>query len=144
MLQFNNITEIIKSQETVSRSQFTRYGSKKQLFEAEILTETQTKHFTDLKGACCFDLHADEKYMVVTMWASATKTVSFLVVNMWTMQAAQVDTIKNAKKAVIDLVTAEAEVDEAEVAAALDEAEVDENEVDENEVDEVLQVLTTK
>ena len=106
MLNFNtNIQEVVANQETVKRtSSFTEYTSKKKLFDASILTETQQIYIQQLKGAFTFHLHTGNRYLVVTMYYSKDKKYGFLVVDLETLQCASADSIKNAKKGVVEIV----------------------------------------
>ena len=106
MLNFNtNIQEVVATQETFKRtSNFTEYNSKKKLFDANILTETQKTYIQQLKGAFTFHLHTGNRYLVVTMYYSKDKKYGFLVVDLETLQCASADSIKNAKKGVVEIV----------------------------------------
>lgn len=106
MLNFNtNIQEVVANQETVKRtSSFTEYTSKKKLFDASILTEKQQTYIQQLKGAFTFHLHTGNRYLVVTMYYSKDKKYGFLVVDLETLQCAEADSIKNAKKGVVEIV----------------------------------------
>lgn len=106
MLNFDkNIQEVIDAQETTKKAHaFTEYNSKKKLFDAEILTETQKDYIQKLKGTFTFHLHTENRYLVVTMYYSNTKKYGFLVVDLETLKCAEVDSVKNAKKAVLEIV----------------------------------------
>ena len=106
MLTFNtNIQEVVANQETVKRtSSFTEYTSKKKLFDASILNETQQIYIQQLKGAFTFHRHTGNRYLVVTMYYSKDKKYGFLVVDLETLQCAEADSIKNAKKGVSEIV----------------------------------------
>lgn len=106
MLNFNtNIQEVVANQETVKRTHsFTEYASKKRLFEANILTETQKNYIQQLKGAFTFHLHTGNRYLVITMYYSKDKKYGFLVMDLETLQCAEADSVKNAKKGVLEIV----------------------------------------
>lgn len=109
MLNFtNSITDIIATQEKTSRtSAFTEFGSKKKLFEAGVLNTEQVKHITDLKGACGFHLHKDNRYLIIVMWVAETKGYNFLVTDLTNMGCAAISSIKEAKRGVLDMIANE-------------------------------------
>lgn len=106
MLNFNtNIQEVVANQETTRRtSSFTEYNSKKKLFDAGVLTETQQTYIQQLKGTFTFHLHTGNRYLVITMYYSRDKKYGFLVVDLETLQCAEADSVKNAKKEVLEIV----------------------------------------
>lgn len=106
MLNFNtSIQDTIATQEKATRtSAFVEYNSKKKLFAAGILTPEQEQYITQLKGTFTFHMHTDNRYLVVTMYYSATKTYGFIIVDLATLQCAQADSIKNAKKGVLEVI----------------------------------------
>lgn len=106
MLNFNtSIQETIATQEKTTRtSAFTEYNSKKKLFAAGILTAEQEQYIAQLKGTFTFHIHNENRYLVVTMYYSATKTYGFIIVDLNTLQCATADSIKNAKKGVLDVI----------------------------------------
>lgn len=109
MLNFNtSIQDTIATQEKTTRtSAFTEYNSKKKLFAAGILTAEQEQYITQLKGTFTFHIHNENRYLVVTMYYSATKTYGFIIVDLNTLQCATADSIKNAKKGVLDVIAAD-------------------------------------
>ena len=136
MLNFNtNIQEVVANQETVKRTHsFTEYASKKRLFEANILTETQKNYIQQLKGAFTFHLHTGNRYLVITMYYSSTKKYGFLVMDLETLQCAEADSVKNAKKEVMEIVanaTPETPTEETAEAPAQEEEKVEEPATDE-------------
>lgn len=106
MLNFNtNIQEVIANQETTKRTtSFTEYNSKKKLFDAGVLNEKQQTYIQQLKGTFTFHLHTGNRYLVVTMYYSKDKKYGFLVVDLETLQCAEADSVKNAKKEVMEIV----------------------------------------
>lgn len=134
MLNFNtNIQEVVANQETVKRtSSFTEYNSKKKLFDAGILTETQQTYIQQLKGTFTFHLHTGNRYLVVTMYYSKDKKYGFLVVDLETLQCAEADSVKNAKKGVLEIVAnATPEVPATETVETVEEPAQQEEEVEE-------------
>ena len=126
MLNFNtNIQEVVANQETAKRTtSFTEYNSKKKLFDAGVLNEQQQTYIQQLKGTFTFHLHTGNRYLVVTMYYSKDKKYGFLVVDLETLQCAEADSIKNAKKEVMEIVasaTPETPTEETAEAAAQEE-----------------------
>lgn len=107
MLNFNtNIQEIVATQETTKRTtNFTEFTSKKKLFETNILTEEQKSHIQNLKGTFTFHLHSGKRYVVITMYYSRTKTYGFLILDLETLLCAEADSVKNAKREVMEIVS---------------------------------------
>lgn len=128
MLNFNtSIQETIATQEKTTRtSAFTEYNSKKKLFAAGILTAEQEQYITQLKGTFTFHIHNENRYLVVTMYYSATKTYGFIIMDLFTLQCATADSIKNAKKGVLDVIAA----------ANAEATKTEENKADETEKSE--------
>lgn len=114
MLNFNtNIQEVVANQETHKRThEFTEYSSKKKLFESNILNDTQKQYIEQLKGTFAFNLHKDNRYVIITMFYSRDKRYGFLIVDLETLQCAEGESIKTAKKDVLELVASQ-EVDES-------------------------------
>lgn len=141
MLNFNtSIQDTIATQEKATRtSAFTEYNSKKKLFAAGILNEEQKKHIQDLKGTFTFHLHTDNRYLVVTMYYSSTKTYGFIIVDLQTLQCAEAASIKLAKKGVLEVIAEAAtpevadETKEPEAPAAEEEAKSEETTESPNE-----------
>lgn len=140
MLNFNtSIQDTIATQEKATRtSAFTEYNSKKKLFAAGVLNEEQKKHIQDLKGTFTFHLHSDNRYLVVTMYYSSTKTYGFIIVDLQTLQCAEASSIKLAKKGVLEIIaeTAAPETEEnkePEAPASEEEAKTEETTESPNE-----------
>lgn len=140
MLNFNtNIQEVVATQETVKRtSSFTEYNSKKKLFDAGVLNEQQQTYIQQLKGTFTFHLHTGNRYLVVTMYYSKDKKYGFLVVDLETLQCAEADSVKNAKKDVLEIVAsatpetpAETTVEEPVQETAQEEEKVEETTTEE-------------
>ncbi len=111
----NNIEQYTNIQRTAKAKQFQEFGSKKQLQDADVLTDKELKFVTSIKGTFGFALHNDGRYMAVTLYrANAEKKYNFLVLDLQAQAVAEVGSIKEAKSAILDLV-AEAEAQEAPV-----------------------------
>jgi len=105
MLNFNrHIVDIIDSQKSTRRTDFITYN-KKQIMESDKLTEEQKKFIKDLKGTFSFALHTSGKYLIVTLFKE--KKYRHLVVDLRTMNYVEVEGIKYAKRAVMELVDKE-------------------------------------
>ena len=136
MLNFNtNIQEIVANQETTKRTtSFTEYNSKKKLFDAGVLNEKQQTYIQQLKGTFTFHLHTGNRYLVITMYYSRDKKYGFLVVDLETLQCAEADSVKNAKKEVMEIVasaTPETPTEKTAEAPAQEEEKVEEPATDE-------------
>ena len=118
-----NIAEYTNIHRTTKAKQFKEFGSKKQLQDAEVLTDKELKFVTSIKGTFGFALHNDGRYMAVTLYRStAEKKYNFLVLDLQNQAIAEVNSIKEAKAAILELIE-EAEAPAEEVAPA--EAPVD-------------------
>jgi hypothetical protein len=122
----NNIEQYTSIQRATKAKQFKEFGSKKQLQDAEVLTDKELKFVTSIKGTFGFALHNDGRYMAVTLYrANAEKKYNFLVLDLQAQAVAEVGSIKEAKAAILELVEgAEApEVPAEEVAPAEESAD---------------------
>ncbi len=105
MLNFNyHITDIIDSQKSTKRTNFITYN-KKQIIESDKLTDEQKKFIKDLKGTFSFALHTSGRYLIITLFKE--KKYRYLVVDLKTMNCTEVESIKYAKRAVMELVDKE-------------------------------------
>lgn len=116
MLDFNtNIQDVIATQKTTNRTHaFVEYNSKKNLFESGRLTEAQQTFIRQLKGTFTFNIHESNRYLVVTMYYSKDKKYGFIIVDLETLKCAQSDSVKNAKKGVLELIAAQPTVEAPE------------------------------
>lgn len=114
MLNFNtNIETVIATQETTKKArEFVEYASKKKLLDAGVLNETQRNYISQLKGTFSFSLHISNRYLVVTMYYSREKKYGYLVVDLTTFGCAEANSVKEAKKGVIELLDIENKVNE--------------------------------
>lgn len=109
MLKFNTTLNEIISAQTTGRStvkQFMEYNSKKKLLESKLFDETVTKYIKDLKNTFTFSVHKDLRYIVITMYYSTSKSYKFFVLDTETLQVAEAESVKIAKKEVLELVAA--------------------------------------
>lgn len=104
----SNINDFASTQTRTTRAKnFMEFTSKKKLEDAAVLTPAQLEEVKKIKGTFTFALHNDGRYMVVTLYhANAEKKYQFLILDLETMQVAECDSVKNAKAAVMELVTA--------------------------------------
>lgn len=121
----SNVTDFSTAQARATRvKNFTEFTSKKKLEDAAVLTPAQLEEVKKIKGTFTFALHNDGRYMVITLYhANAEKKYQFIVLDLETMQVAECDTVKNAKAAVMELVSAAAPATQAEEAPATASAE---------------------
>lgn len=125
----SNVTDFSTAQARATRvKNFTEFTSKKKLEDAAVLTPAQLEEVKKIKGTFTFALHNDGRYMVITLYhANAEKKYQFIVLDLETMQVAECDTVKNAKAAVMELVSPAAtpapqEEEKAEEEQSTDEA----------------------
>ena len=102
----NNIAQYTSIQRAIKAKQFMEYGSKKQLQDAEVLTDKELKFVTSIKGTFNFALHVDGRYMAVTLYraANSERKYNFLVLDLQTQAVAEVGSIKEAKAEIMELV----------------------------------------
>lgn len=124
MLDFNtNIQDVIATQKTTNRTHaFVEYNSKKKLFESGRLTEAQQTFINQLKGTFTFSIHESNRYLVVTMYYSKDKKYGFIIVDLETLKCAQSDSVKNAKRGVLELIAAQPTVEAPETEKVEEEA----------------------
>jgi len=125
MLNFNrHITDIIDSQATTRKtSAFITYSGKKQIMEADKLTEEHKKFIKDLKETFSFALHTSGKYLIITLFVSREKKYKYLVVDLETMNCTEVESIKVAKHEVMELVNSNKEIAEDKVEEKVENTE---------------------
>lgn len=129
----SNINDFASTQSRATRvKNFTEFTSKKKLEDAAVLTPAQLEEVKKIKGTFTFALHNDGRYMVVTLYhANAEKKYQFLILDLETMQVAECDSVKNAKAAVMELVSAAApapqEAEKAEEAHSEEEQNTEES-----------------
>ena len=106
----SNINDFASTQSRATRvKNFTEFTSKKKLEDAAVLTPAQLEDVKKIKGTFTFALHNDGRYMVVTLYhANAEKKYQFIILDLETLQVAECDSVKNAKVAVMELVSAAA------------------------------------
>lgn len=111
----NNIEQYTSINRAIKAKQFTEFGSKKQLQDAEVLSDKDLKFVTSIKGTFGFALHKDGRYMAVTLYrvSGEERKYNFLVLDLQAQAVAEVGSIKEAKAAILELVgEAEAPVEE--------------------------------
>ena len=126
-----NIEQYTTTQKNTRAKHFMEFTSKKQLQDASILTDKELAFATSIKGTFSFSLHEGERYMAITLYkANADRKYNFLIVDLQEQAIAEIDSIKNAKAEILELVLADkakAIVDEelakSEDAPAEDEAD---------------------
>lgn len=105
MLNFDKtMDEVINEQKVTSRAtSFTEYNSKKKLLESGVLSEEQGNFIQKLKNTFTFYIHDDKDFLVITMYYSTTKKYGFLVVDLATLKVAEVESVKIAKQAILEI-----------------------------------------
>lgn len=103
-----NIEQYTTVQKNIRAKHFTEYTSKKQLQDASVLTDDELDFILSIKGTFNFALHEDGRYMALTLYkaSNADRKYSFLVADLQEMAVAEVDSIKNAKAEILELVEA--------------------------------------
>lgn len=107
MLNFT--TELEKYTTTTARThttQFTQYASKKQLAGAEVLEAEALDFLLAIKNTFSFAVHNGLKYAAITLYFASTKSYGFLVVDLENKAVAEVESIKQAKREILELVNA--------------------------------------
>lgn len=123
-----NLEEYTTTQRNAKVKHFMEFTSKKQLEEANILSDERLEFVKSFKGTFNFAIHEEGKYMAVTLYkANEEQKYKFLVLNLEELSGAPCDSIKNAKAEILALV-------EQETAEAMKKQE----EADEEEADEEL------
>lgn len=106
MLDFNTtINEVISTQVTAktSNKQFVEYNSKKKL-ETSNLDKTVITKILELVNTFTFYVHISNKFVVITMYYSKTKSYGHYVLDCNTLQLAKVNSMSQGKKAVLEIV----------------------------------------
>ena len=110
-----NIEQFTSIQRATKAKQFMEFTSKKQLQDAEVLTDKELKFVTSIKGTFNFALHNDGRYMAVTLYrANAEKKYNFLVLDLQSQAIAEVGSIKVAKAEILELVELDNQPETAE------------------------------
>lgn len=125
----SNINDFASTQSRATRvKNFTEFTSKKKLEDAAVLTPAQLEEVKKIKGTFTFALHNDGRYMVVTLYhANAEKKYQFIILDLETSQVAECDSVKNAKAAVMELVSAAATAPQEEEKAEEAHSEEEQN-----------------
>lgn len=101
-----NIEEFTSIHRTTKAKQFMEFTSKKQLKDADVLTDKQYLFVSGIKGTFNFALHNDGRYMAITLYrTNAEKKYNFLVLDLDELAVAEVGSIKEAKAEILALVT---------------------------------------
>jgi len=109
MLNFNTTLEQVITTQTTGRTshkQFLEFSSKKKFMESKLFDEKITNYIRDLKNAFAFSVHKDLRYIIILMYYSTNKTYKFFVLDTKTLQVAEAESVKIAKKEVMELVAA--------------------------------------
>ena len=107
MLKFNTTLEHVINTQATGRSnhkQFLEFGSKKKFLESELFDRKISNYIRNLKNAFAFSVHKDLRYIIILMYYSTTKSYGYYVLDTQTLQVAQADSVKIAKKEVLELI----------------------------------------
>ena len=98
-------TAYTTTQRSTKVKHFMEFTSKKQLENAQVLEGEELAFAKNIKCTFNYALHQDKRYMAVTLYrATAEKKYAFLVVDLKEKAIAEVDSIKNAKACILELV----------------------------------------
>lgn len=101
-------TAYTTTQRSTKVKHFMEFTSKKQLENAQVLEGEELAFAKNIKCTFSYALHEDKRYMAITLYrATAEKKYAFLVVDLKEKAIAEVDSIKNAKACILELVKSE-------------------------------------
>lgn len=107
MLNFTtNIEQYTMASTRTHAVQFTQYASKKQLASANVLEAQALEFLLAIKNTFAFAVHNDKQYVAITLYYANTKSYAFLVADLHNKAVAQVESIKQAKQEIMQLVNA--------------------------------------
>ena len=108
MLNFTtNIAQYTTANTRTHSTQFTSFASKKQLNSANILDAQSLEFVNSIKNTFSFAVHNNLQYVAVTLYYASTKSYAFLVLDLHNKAIAQVNSIKQAKQEIMQLVNAQ-------------------------------------
>ena len=100
-----NVEQFTTTQRAEKVKNFMEFTSKKQLETANVLNVEELDFVKSIKGTFKFALHIGKRYMAITLYkANAEKKYSFLVLDLQEKAIAQVDSIKQAKAEILEIV----------------------------------------
>lgn len=100
-----NVEQFTTTQRAEKVKNFMEFTSKKQLETANVLNVEELDFVKSIKGTFNFALHIGKRYMAITLYkANAEKKYSFLVLDLQEKAIAQVDSIKQAKAEILEIV----------------------------------------
>jgi hypothetical protein len=104
-----NVEQYTTSQKNSRVKNFMEFTSKKQLEDVDILNAQELEFVKSIKGTFSFALHKEERYMAITLYkaSNSERKYNFLVVDLQEQAIAEVDSIKNAKSEILELVLAD-------------------------------------
>lgn len=103
-------TQFTTTQRSTKAKNFMEFTSKKQLENSDVLKGEELEFAKSIKCTFSFALHKDLRYMAVTLYrANAEDKYAFLIVDLQEKAIAVVDSIKNAKAGIMELVEANAQ-----------------------------------
>ena len=100
-----NVEQFTTTQRAEKVKNFMEFTSKKQLETANVLNVEELDFVKSIKGTFNFALHIGKRYMAITLYkANVEKKYSFLVMDLQEKAIAQVDSIKQAKAEILEIV----------------------------------------
>ena len=100
-----NVEQFTTTQRAEKVKNFMEFTSKKQLETANVLNVEELEFVKSIKGTFNFALHIGKRYMAITLYkANAEKKYSFLVLDLQEKAISQVDSIKQAKAEILEIV----------------------------------------
>ena len=102
-----NVEQFTTTQRAEKVKNFMEFTSKKQLETANVLNVKELDFVKSIKGTFNFALQTGKRYMAITLYkANAEKKYSFVVLDLQEKAIAQVDSIKQAKAEILEIVNA--------------------------------------
>lgn len=101
-----NVEQYTTTQRNTRAKHFMEFTSKKQLEDANVLNAEDLEFVKNIKGTFSFYLHEQERYMAITLYkaSNSERKYNFLVVDLLEKAVAEMDSIKQAKAAIMELV----------------------------------------
>lgn len=124
-IQFTkNLEQFTTTQKVTRAKYFTEYASKKQLENAGVLAQEELEFAKSIKATFSFSLHEGLRYMAVTLYKATAETkYHFLIVDLKEKAVAEVNSIKEAKTAILEQVQEDLKVAEETAITQEPEAE---------------------
>ena len=102
-----NVEQYTTANTRTHATQFMNFASKKQLTNANILDAQELEFVLAIKNTFSFAVHNNLQYVAITLYYANTKQYGFIVVDLHNKAIAQVESIKQAKMEIMELVNAQ-------------------------------------